>query len=328
VARRQLRSKLMLDAYQQALNGALALDLSLAGRVRVTGRDRLDFLHRLSTQDLKALPVGRLATTVLTTPIARIVDRIDVLNLGEHLILLTGAGRTTTVRKWLAGYIFFRDEVKLQDVSAELGQIGLVGSQAAAILAAELPGFDAGMPAGAVAVQADVVVARLPRLGLDGFVLLPSAAETSNWLARLQVGGATLGDEAAHEQLRVRAGEPGPGHELTDAYLPLEVELWGAVSFSKGCYIGQEILARMESRGKLARRLRGLRAATALTVGAEVRADLAGAGESVVGAVTSAVDLPDLGPIGLAVLRTAVEPGQAVAAGGVAATVVELPFTM
>lgn len=312
-----------VDAYRQALEGALVADLGAAGRVRVTGRDRLDFLHRMSTQDLKDLPVGRLATTVLTTPIARIVDRLDVLNLGEHLIMITGAGRATAVRKWLSGYIFFRDEVKLQDVGAELGQLALVGPNAGAVLTAALSGFDAAQPEGTVTTHADVSVARLRRFGLDCLMLLPPAAEAAGWVERLQAQGAAPGDADVLEQLRIRAGEPATGHEVTDAYLPLEVDLWGAVSFSKGCYIGQEILARMESRGKLARRLRGLRAAAPLIEGAEVRADGA-----LAGVVSSAADLVDLGPVGLAVLRTGVEPGQTVDAGGVLATVVELPFTL
>ena len=317
-----------VDVYRQALTTAVVFDRSAAGRVRVTGRDRLDFLHRLSTQDLKALPAGRVASTILTTPIARIVDRIDVLNLGEELLLLTGIGRSTAVRKWLTGYIFFRDEVKLLDVAGERGELVLVGPAAEPVLGAALPG--AHLPAeGEVVVIDDVPIARLTVLGGAGFVILPPTASVSQWLELLEGRGATRGDEAGFEQLRVRAGEPAASHELTDDYIPLELDLWGSVSFNKGCYIGQEILARMESRGKLARRLRGLRAEAPLAVGAEVRAlgeDGAPTG-SALGAVTSAADLPDLGAAGLAVLRAAVEPGAAVDAGGVRATVVELPFT-
>lgn len=246
-----------VDAYRQALTAAAVFDRSAAGRVRVTGRDRLDLLHRLSTQDLKALPAGRVASTILTTPIARIVDRIDVLNLGEELLLLTGAGRSTAVRKWLTGYIFFRDEVKLQDVAAERGELVLVGPSAEAVIGAVLP--EAGLPsAGEVSVLDDVVVARLTVLGDAGFVVLPPAASLPLWLDRLEAQGATRGDEAAFEQLRVRAGEPAASHELTDAYIPLELDLWGSVSFNKGCYIGQEIIARIHFRGHVAKRLTGL----------------------------------------------------------------------
>ncbi|HRF50298.1 MAG TPA: hypothetical protein PLC98_21890, partial [Anaerolineales bacterium] len=129
-----------MDLYRQATEGALVFDLSAAGRVWALGRDRLDFLHRLSTQDLKALPVGAVRSTVLTTPIARIVDRLQVINLGERLLLLTGVGRSTAVRKWLAGYIFFRDEVKVQDAGAELGQLAVIGPRAGEALAAAWPG--------------------------------------------------------------------------------------------------------------------------------------------------------------------------------------------
>jgi aminomethyltransferase len=98
--------------------------------------------------------------------------------------------------------------------------------------------------------------------------------------------------------------------------------LWDAVSFTKGCYIGQEIIARMESRGKLARRLSGIVLDAPVTVGAEVRA-----GESVVGTVTSAGVLPGLGPVALSVLKSgACEPDTTVRVGEVTGKVVALPF--
>ncbi len=294
-----------------ARQGAVAVWRTHEGRVRAVGRDRLDLLHRMSTNDLTGMEVGEARYTVLTTAIARMVDLLWVLNRGETALLLTGPGRAPLVRRWLAGYIFYNDKVKFEDVGAELGQFGLYGPRAAEIAEALAPGA-AGLAENRFLDTGEVVVARRRPLAGGGFtVLAPAGEQAYQWL-RLAAGQP----EGAVE------GTPLAGQELTEKYIPLEANLWSAVNFKKGCYIGQEIIARMESRGKLARRLVGLRLAAPVAVGAAVKA-----GDSVVGAITSAADLPDYGPAALAYLKSAAaEPGQAVTVAGVAGTVVELPL--
>jgi len=312
-----------------ARQGAVAVWRTHEGRVRAVGRDRLDLLHRMSTNDLTSMEVGEARYTVLTTAIARMVDLLWVLNRGETALLLTGPGRAPLVRRWLAGYIFYNDKVKFEDVGAELGQFGLFGPRAAEIAEALAPGA-AGLAENRFLDTGEVVVARRRPLAGGGFTVLAPAAQIGALWAQALAAGAAPAGEQAYQWLRLAAGQPEgavegtplAGQELTEKYIPLEANLWSAVNFKKGCYIGQEIIARMESRGKLARRLVGLRLAAPVAVGAAVKA-----GDSVVGAITSAADLPDYGPAALAYLKSAAaEPGQAVTVAGVAGTVVELPL--
>jgi aminomethyltransferase len=307
--------------YLAAQTGAVLIPRHAEGRVRFLGRDRLDLLHRMSTNDLNSLAVGEARFSVLTTPIARMVDVLWVLNLGETVLALTGAGRASAVRKWLQGYIFFRDEVKTQDASAELGQWGLYGKNAAEVAGVLLPGADA-LAENHFIEKDGLIVLRGRALAGDGYTLIaPQDRVETVWAQALNLGATPAGEEA-YQLLRLAAGQPEAGHELTEDYIPLEANLWHAVSFTKGCYIGQEIIARMESRGKLARRLVGLKLSAPVAEGVEVKA-----GDTVAGAVTSAGVLPDHGPVALAFLKTAAaETGTAVTVGAATGAVTTLPF--
>jgi len=317
--------------FAAAHGGAVAVWRGQEGRVRAVGRDRLDLLHRMSTNDLSGMAAGEARMTVLTTPIARIVDVLWVLNRGETALAITGPGRATAVRRWLAGYIFYNDQVKFEDASAELGQFGLYGTGAAKVAEALRPGAG-GLAENRFLDDGAVVVARGRPLAGDGYTVIAPAEQMGGlWEAALAAGAAPAG-ETAYQWLRLAEGMPEGGaddqgtigRELTEDYIPLEANLWPAVSFTKGCYIGQEIIARMESRGKLARRLVGLQLEAPVEVGAEVRPAAGGAS---VGQVTSAGVLPGLGPVALAYVRTAAaEAGTLVVAGDAKGTVQELPF--
>ena len=321
--------------YAAARRGAVAVWRSQVGRVRAVGRDRLDLLHRMSTNDLTNMAVGEARATVLTSAIARMVDVLWVLNRAETALYLTGAGRAPVVRRWLGGYVFYNDKVKFEDATAELGQFGLYGPQAAATAealagAVALPLGAAELPENRFLDSGEVIVARTRPLAGAGYAVIAPVGQINALWERAVAAGATPAGEQAYQWLRVAAGQPEgtvagtplAGRELTEDYIPLEANLWPAVSFKKGCYIGQEIIARMESRGKLARRLVGLRLNVPVEVGADVSAN-----GGVVGAVTSAATLPDLGPVALAYVKSAAaEPGQAVTVGEVAGTVAELPF--
>jgi aminomethyltransferase len=317
--------------YAAAHRGAVAVWRTHEGRVRAVDRDRLDLLHRMSTNDLTDMAPGDARLTVLTTAIARMVDVLWVLNRGETVLAVTGPGRAMAVRRWLAGYVFYNDKVRFEDASGELGQFGVYGPGAAAVAEALLPG------AGALAEnrfldKGDWLMARGRPLSGDGFTIIGQAALMSElWAGALAAGAAPAG-ETAYQWLRLEAGRPEGGadgmaqvgQEVTEDYIPLEANLWDAVSFTKGCYIGQEIIARMESRGKLARRLVGLRLEAPVAIGAEVRP---AAGGQTAGRVTSAGVLPDHGPVALAYLKTALaDSGTPILVEETAGTVVELPF--
>jgi aminomethyltransferase len=247
------------------------------------------------------------------------VDAPWVLQRGETALLLTGPGQGEAVRRWLSGYVFYNDQVKFEAAEA-LAQFALYGPHAGGILGAVVPGAEALAPG--QLIECDGLLALRGHPFETGFTLLVPAERGAAAWAQLGAAGAVAGDAGAYQSLRVALGEPEAGREISEGYIPLEANLWSAVSFSKGCYIGQEIIARMESRGKLARRLVGLRLSAPVPEGAEVFA-----GEALVGQVTSTAVLPETGPVALAFLKSAAaEAGARVRVGEAHGVVTELPL--
>ncbi len=308
--------------YAAARAGAVVIPRSHEGRLRALDQDRLDLLQRMSTQDLDQMEAGEARFTVLTTAIARMVDVLWVLNRSETALCLTSPGKAAAVRRWLAGHIFYNDKVKFEDASADLGQLGLYGPRAGLVAEALLPGASS-LVENRFLEQDGLIVLRGRPLAGDSFtVIAPVERIPEVWEQAVRAGAVPAG-EAAFQMLRLAAGQPEAGHEITEDYIPLEANLWHAVSFSKGCYIGQEIIARMESRGKLARRLCGIRLEAPVAVGTGVSANGVNAGS-----VTSAGVVPGLGPVALAFLKTAAaEPGTPVVVGSVHGVVAPLPFS-
>ncbi|GIV97861.1 MAG: glycine cleavage system protein T [Herpetosiphonaceae bacterium] len=307
-------------------NQCLLIDRSSRGRLIMSGRDRVDLLQRLSTNDLRNRAPGQGVETVLTNHIGRIIDLLLVLFLPESLIVVTGPERSEEIAAYLRRNIFFMDQVRVDDYSAEWGQIELYGAEAgaalervAAVRPADLPLFGHTFM---TIDGSEIRLARIRPLAGGGWTAIGPRDSLQQLQTRLLAAGAVAIDSAELDVLRVEAGQPGLP-ELNLEYIPLETGLWDAVSFSKGCYVGQEIIARMESRGKLAKRLMGLRLAELpATLPARLEADGKDAGD-----LTSAVLSPRFGPIGLGYVRTAyAEPGTALSVEGRPATVTTLPF--
>src|SRR5258708_5591017 len=277
------------------------------GRLELTDRDRFDLLHRMSTNDFTSIQVGEGRSTVLTTALARIIDRVIVYNLGETALMLTN--QPGAVRSWLQKHIFFQDKVKLRDVSAEKGQLELYGPSAAEIIEQVAPGARA-MPLHSFSVnqidEQPLVVAKTFPMAGDGYVIVAAASVIELLKVRFASDPRiVIGDDSRYELLRIEAGLPGPGHELTEEYIPLEANLWDSVSFTKGCYIGQEIIARMESRNRLAKTLVSLQLPAVVPIGASL-AD----SERTVGSVTSIATRDDGTVIGLGFVKPdRAEPG-------------------
>lgn len=315
--------------YDAALHGVALAEEHNAGRILMRGRDRAALLHRLSTNDILRLQPGHGTRTVLTTPIGRIIDLLTVYALDDALLLVTGPEQGGPVWAHLKKNIFFQDQVTLEAAGRAYGQLALYGPAAAHTLARlgapDLSTLPLHQHRTVTLAGATVIVsARLP-IGGPSFTLLVPAAQVEAVHAALAQQGTALLDTATFDVLRVEAGYPATGHELSTEYIPLETGLADAVSFTKGCYVGQEIIARMESRGRLAKRLMGLRlsAPTAATA----KLDVAG---QEAGDLTSAVISPRYGPIALAYVRSAhAAPGTVVgiAGSGARGTVVELPFS-
>ncbi len=306
------------QAYEQAARGALAVAHPAPGLLRAEGATWLGLLQRMSTNELADMRPGEARQTVLTTAVARIVDVVWVLAREQGGLVVTSPGRGRRVLDWLKNYIFFNDDVRLQEDEG-WESWGLYGPQARQEAGRVVPtqSFDHAQSwTGAAAWEVE-----RPADGGVRLLLTPDAAAE----ARRFWGTGTGAAAEAYEILRIEAGIPEVVVEILDDSLPLEVGLKPAVSFSKGCYIGQEIIARMESRGRLAKELMGVRAESALGPG-----DVILQGGRNAGRVTSAAISPRLGAIALASVRPAsleeaagaVEVGERMVRG----RLVRLPF--
>ncbi|MCS6879945.1 MAG: glycine cleavage T C-terminal barrel domain-containing protein [Oscillochloridaceae bacterium] len=321
------------DAYAAAYEGAALYDSSARGRIWMRDRDRAALLHRLSTNHIERLKPGEGTETVLTTPIGRIIDLLDVYCLEEALLLVASPGQGATILGYLRKNIFFNDRVKVEDAGAALGELTLYGPRAAVLLADLGIVAAAELPARGIATaawqDAPLYVAGAAPIGASGYRLIASPSTLERLGPALREAGAVRLDAPTYDVLRVEHGYGAFGRELSQEYIPLEAGLWSAVSFNKGCYVGQEIIARMESRGRLAKQLRGLRFAALPELPAEAAMPLArlDAEGKEAGDLTSLVESPRYGLIGLGYVRTAhAAPGTVLHVASACVEVVELPF--
>lgn len=336
------------QGYRAALDGAALADESSAGRIFMRGKDRAALLQRLSTNDMARLKPGQGARTVLTTPIGRIIDVLTVHALEDAMLLVTSPGQGGPVWAHLKKNIFFNDQVSLEAAGRSHGQLALYGRGAAALLEqisgavlSELPPHHTATIALA---GSQVLVARREPIGGPSFTLYPLVEQIAAIQDALVAAGAAPLDDGTLDVLRLERGYGAFGRELSQEYIPLETGLLDVVSFTKGCYVGQEIIARMESRGRLAKVLRGLRLTTndegrrtndseadplvfslsSLVLPMKLEVDGKEAGD-----LTSVVVSPRFGPIGLAYVRSAhAAAGNFVGIAGsdIRGEVVELPF--
>ena len=280
--------------------------------------DRVDFLQRMTTNDIKRLRAGESCVTVLTSPTAKIVHVFTVMADADVLWLLPAPNDGTALERHLRGQIFFMDKVRVTRPETTFSRLRVVGPNAAQVIEAagmSLPPFDGGWLRGG-----EIVILRQDGYGLPGCELLVPSAELQALQSRL---GAVSLDEATYTTRRIELGRPEPGAELTGEYNPLEAGLAWACADNKGCYTGQEIIARQVTYDKITRTLVGLRAASLLDVGAAVEVE----GREV-GRVTSAAFSPTLqAPVALAILkRPHNAAGTTVLVGGIEATVTTLPM--
>jgi aminomethyltransferase len=332
-------------AYRAALDASALADESAAGRIFMRGRDRAALLHRLSTNDVEQLKPGQGTRTVLTTPIGRIIDLLTVHALEDALLVVASPGQGGPVWAHLKKNIFFNDQVTLEPAGRTHGQLALYGPQAPSLLEQASGGSLNNLPIHHTTTVElagiPILAARREPIGGPGFTLLVPAEHIQAVRAALAPAAAL--DDATLDVLRVEQGYATFGRELSQEYIPLETGLLDAISFTKGCYVGQEIIARMESRGRLAKVLRGLKLTTddPRATTDEAQSTVAGGQWSVVapaklevdgkeaGDLTSAVVSPRFGPIALAYVRSAhAAPGSVVGIAGSDAhgEVVELPF--
>ncbi len=312
------------QAYAAAHEAAVLAEHPARGMLYLTGTTRLDLINRMSTQAVLGLQSGQGAATVLTTDIGRIIDRIILYATSDGVYVLTGDGHADPLARFFMRNIFFNDDTQVRDISATTAVFGVYGPRAAERLAAA--GFpDVDVPlhhwrqatiGGATTTGATAYLHRTDPIAGDGYFVTGNNSDREAIRATLLAAGLAPIDEADYDYLRVEAGVPRFGRELTLDYIPLEADLWADVSFSKGCYVGQEIIARMESRGKLAKRLVRLRLGAPVAAGTEITAATRAAGT-----ITSAAMGPG-GPVALGYVKTsALADGAALSAGDIDLTI-------
>ncbi len=318
----------VLADYWAALKEAAFYIHPDGGYLRIEGPDRVDFLQRQTTNDLRRLTAGLALSTVLTSATARILDVLVLIAADDGLEAVTLPGRAAATALFLQSRIFFMDKVAVKDTSHEVAQFLLMGPQAPAILHAL--GADR-VPDVSQVAQTELGGLPVWIIGGGGFsgpayLLLVPQQLSGPINDSLVLQGAKRLSSENYDVLRIESGQPGPAHELTEDYTPLEMNLASAISGTKGCYTGQEVIARQLAYDKVTKRLVGLRLAERVEPGAEVRV-----GKRNQGRITSVAISPRFGAIALAVLkrpyyREGVEVVVASPGGVIEGTVQALPF--
>jgi folate-binding protein YgfZ len=319
------------------------LDLSFRARLCLVGADRARFLHGQVTNDVKRLRVGEGCYAAITTAKGKMEGDLNIFCLADELLLDLEPGLGEKISQRLEKYLV-ADEVQIVDAAAHYGLLSVQGPAAEAVIRAlgwfaEIPAQPFGIVKAAHAALGEIYLANQARFGgagargFDFFVPADSLAGVADKLvaAAASAGGRACGWQAA-ETARIEAGIPRFGADMDESNLPLECGLEArAISYTKGCYIGQEVINRIHSGGHVNRELRGLRLAEGLKT-LPARGDkLFHAGREA-GQVTSAARSPALkADLALGyVRREAVAAGTELtlrtADGETTATVVPLPF--
>ncbi len=307
------------EQYRAAAQGVALLDRSQAGKLAVSGSQAAEFLDALLSNDIASVAVGSGVDAALLTHKGRLLAEVRVLRTEEELLLDTERialqALFDALHQFQIGY-----DVKLHKRTLECGLLSLIGPQADDVLTAPPGPAEHDHHADAIARRPVRVIRSA--LGIDVLCSSEHTAEVGDALAGT---GATPIESQTAETIRIERGRPRFGVEIDETTMPQEAGLHErTVSYTKGCYVGQETVARLYWKGKPNRHLRGLRLSERVEPGAELRF-----GELAVGTLGSFASSPRLGPIGLAMVRREAEPGAILEVGeapSASATVVELPF--
>ena len=254
-----------LSGYNQALEASALFDLSRHGLLSCTGKDAAQFLHNLCTNEVDKLSVGRASEAFLTSAQAKVVDHVWILNVGGNapsFYVDVGENEGPRILKHLDRFLI-SEQLELFDLTESFAHFHLAGPLSARLLAqATCKDVSALQDLEAVEVKRDDHLLRIwrrNRLGVIGFDLICGIRESEVWLKALGSPPILSPDGAAFDCLRIEAGLPRFGVDITESNLPQEVgRIENSISYTKGCYIGQETVARVRSFGHVNRTLHGL----------------------------------------------------------------------
>ena len=332
-----------LDAYNAVrhdANGAAAGARQRA-LLKLTGADRQTFLNGQITNDVLYLQPGQGVHACLLNNTGHMLANLYVQSTPDALWIEVTRSRAEFVKSTLERYLI-REKVRIEDVSDEHDTLTVQGQDArrivSAILQAELP-ESAALPLSNTSVSLNladatgleaIVMQRPHTPSSSGFdIMLPAGAGPSALAALLAVPGAVELDWETLQVLRIEAGIPKWGNELTEATIPLEANLGATINQNKGCYMGQEVIARILSRGHTNRTLVGFRLNQLTPVETEMQPQNSPQRNQNPARLTSVTQSPECGPIALGFIRNEyAQLGLALSSsdGTVTATVSALPF--
>ncbi|KAF6152805.1 hypothetical protein GIB67_004634 [Kingdonia uniflora] len=317
---------------EEAINAAIedgvaVVDLTHFGRIRVTGEDRIQFLHSQSTANFECLSEGQGCDTVFVTPTARTIDIAHAWIMTSAITLVMSPITCRRITEMLNKYIFFADKVEIHDITKQTCFFVLVGPKSNQLMENLNLGDLVGQPYGThrhYRVNGTPITVGVGSLiSEEGFSLMlsPAAAE-SVWKTLLSLDAIPMGANA-WERFRILQGRPSPAKELTDEFNVLEAGLWNAVSINKGCYKGQETISRLITYDGVKQRLWGIHLSAPAEPGSTITVDGRKVGKLT--SYTSGEKEPKHFGLGYIKRKTASAGGQ-VNIGDVLGTVVDVPF--
>ena len=247
--------------YEAIRHGVAVIDLSPAGKLEVSGKNAVQFINGLVTNEVKNLPAGDGVQAAFLDTHGKVSALCRIYNTGHHLLLQLDAARREKIYKNLSRFVL-AGEFFLTDVTEQQALISLQGPQSAALIESltgqTISGEDSKISEGTI-TDTSVLIATHSRCGEPGFDLFVATASAPQlWqaiIARGPESGARAVGQEALEIARIEAGVPREGADVNDTNILLEAGFDNAVSYTKGCYLGQEIIARIHWRGQPAKRL-------------------------------------------------------------------------
>jgi folate-binding protein YgfZ len=315
----------MTAEYTAVRDGGVGLiDLFERGRIRVSGSEATMFLNGLVTNDMKSLAENRWMPAVFPTVQGRLIGAVRVTHVKNAFLIDTDRASHDAVLKTISRFTMAGD-FKVADVSEET-TLSLQGKGAAEMVEKVLNTTVSDLPRSGVRELEAVTVIRATHTAEDGFDLVIDSTRASELRQKLGDAGATPVDQETFDLLRIEAGIARFGIDMDESNVIPEINLDDAVSYAKGCYVGQEIIVRIKHRGHPAKKLTGLRFETDQPIAAGAIIKSTEGNE--IGRVTSAAVSPKAGSIGLGYVRYEfLEPGTKVLVdNAITATVAELPF--
>jgi len=232
------------------------IDRSFAGVTRITGKDAGSLLHRLTTNEMRSLQPGQGVVNIFTNAKGRIVDVVEMLQRQDDYLLITSPGRATTLVQWIEKYTFIED-VRGEDVTSSFALFSIFG---------KIPSGFAGLPLGDFPLHhfletclngVDIILHRTGGIAPEGYNILVGSKSAMPIWDFLRAHAAPIGF-STYEMIRVHAGIPAAGGEINEEQNPHEISFLPYIDFEKGCYLGQEVVARLDTYDKVQRQLVGL----------------------------------------------------------------------